>query len=108
MPQPRDEESQGSGVIIRADGYILTNNHVVDDADELKVRLKDGRTDTIRVDRAPGSPARELTWDEVNEKFIDCARHSRRVTNDSAAKAFTILRELETIDDIARITDLLR
>jgi serine protease Do len=43
IPQPRDEENQGSGVIIRADGYILTNNHVVDDADELKVRLKDGR-----------------------------------------------------------------
>lgn len=34
---------QGSGVIIRADGYILTNHHVVEDADEIKVRLKDGR-----------------------------------------------------------------
>ena len=43
MPQMRDEESQGSGVIIRADGFILTNNHVVDNADELKIRLKDGR-----------------------------------------------------------------
>ncbi len=34
----------GSGVIVREDGYILTNNHVVADADELTVELFDGRT----------------------------------------------------------------
>jgi len=33
----------GSGVIVSADGYILTNNHVVADADEITVRLQDGR-----------------------------------------------------------------
>ena len=33
----------GSGVIISADGYIATNNHVVEDADEITVRLADGR-----------------------------------------------------------------
>ncbi len=33
----------GSGVLIRSNGYIVTNNHVVADADELKVRLSDGR-----------------------------------------------------------------
>ncbi|MEZ4701955.1 MAG: trypsin-like peptidase domain-containing protein [Rhodothermales bacterium] len=33
----------GSGVLIRDDGYIVTNNHVVEDADQLKVRLSDGR-----------------------------------------------------------------
>lgn len=35
---------QGSGVIIRSNGYILTNRHVVEDADTIEVRLKDGRT----------------------------------------------------------------
>ena len=39
----------GSGVIVSADGYILTNNHVVDDADSLKVTLSDGRILTAKV-----------------------------------------------------------
>jgi len=40
----RSTRSEGSGFLIRADGYILTNHHVVADADKLEVRLKDGRT----------------------------------------------------------------
>ena len=40
LPQ---REGMGSGVIVRSDGYILTNNHVVEDADELVVELSDGR-----------------------------------------------------------------
>ena len=32
----------GSGIIISEDGYIITNNHVIDDVDELQVKLIDG------------------------------------------------------------------
>ncbi|SDG95589.1 MULTISPECIES: Do family serine endopeptidase [unclassified Duganella] len=38
-----DESSLGSGVIVSAQGYILTNNHVVEAADEIEVVLPDGR-----------------------------------------------------------------
>ena len=39
----------GSGVIASQDGYILTNNHVVDGVDEVKVELPDNRTFTAKV-----------------------------------------------------------
>ena len=39
--QQRPVKSLGSGFIISADGYILTNNHVVQDADEIKITLSD-------------------------------------------------------------------
>jgi len=43
------QEGIGSGVIVSKDGYILTNNHVVDGADEVKVALQDGRHFTAKV-----------------------------------------------------------
>jgi serine protease Do len=49
-PQARpDRVSGGSGFIISDDGYILTNNHVVEDADQLKVFLQDRRSFTAEV-----------------------------------------------------------
>jgi serine protease Do len=51
MPSPEEQQhtSLGSGFIISRDGYILTNNHVVDGADEVTVRLQDRRTLTASV-----------------------------------------------------------
>ena len=43
------QEGLGSGVIATKDGYILTNNHVVEGADEVKVSLQDGREFTAKV-----------------------------------------------------------
>ena len=42
-PQERRQRGIGSGVIFSADGYILTNNHVIEDADEVRVMLSDER-----------------------------------------------------------------
>ncbi len=41
--QPQRRSGLGSGVIVSGDGYILTNNHVVEAADEIEVALHDGR-----------------------------------------------------------------
>jgi serine protease Do len=43
MQEPRFQEGSGSGFIVSADGYILTNNHVVDGSDQVTVRLLDRR-----------------------------------------------------------------
>jgi serine protease Do len=48
MEVPR-QQGIGSGVVATKDGYILTNNHVVDGADEVKVALQDGREFTAKV-----------------------------------------------------------
>jgi len=42
-PEERDVTSLGSGVIVSADGYIITNSHVIRDAEEIKVTLYDKR-----------------------------------------------------------------
>ena len=50
---PRDEalvqNSLGSGVIVTNEGHIITNNHVVDQVDEIEVQLSDGRTEKARL-----------------------------------------------------------
>ena len=50
---PRDEalvqNSLGSGVIVTNEGHIITNNHVVDQVDEVEVQLSDGQTKKARV-----------------------------------------------------------
>ncbi len=49
QPQEQRETGTGSGVIVTPDGYILTNNHVVEDASEVQVTLHDNRQFKAKV-----------------------------------------------------------
>jgi serine protease Do len=49
MPSPRQREGEGSGFIIDNDGYIVTNNHVVDGATSIEITLNDGQQYQARV-----------------------------------------------------------
>ncbi len=54
-PPEREFQSAGSGVIVDAErGYVLTNNHVIAQADEIIVGRKDGRRPSAR--ESPGCP----------------------------------------------------
>src|SRR5262249_4974620 len=46
---PRPVQSEGSGFIVRPDGYIFTNVHVIEDSDKIDVKLRDGREFPARV-----------------------------------------------------------
>jgi 2-methylcitrate dehydratase PrpD len=74
---------------------------------EVEALLKGGRSDQIRVDVAPGAPARELTWDEVQEKFMDCAKQAPRISHENAASAFAAIKALDQANDVSTITSLL-
>ncbi len=47
--RPREVSGYGSGVIISPDGYIITNNHVIDGAETVEVKLNDNRTFTAEI-----------------------------------------------------------
>ena len=65
---PRVQRGLGSGVIVSADGYILTNNHVVDDVETVKVELSDDRTFTGKV--VGTDPATDLAVVKINAKGL--------------------------------------
>jgi Do/DeqQ family serine protease len=69
--RPRETNGYGSGVIISDDGYIITNNHVVENAESVDVTLNDKRTFTAKViGRDPGSDIALLKIKAENLPFI--------------------------------------
>lgn len=69
--KPREVQGYGSGVIISADGFIVTNNHVIENAESVDVTLNDKRTFTAKVvGRDPGSDIALLKIKAVNLPYI--------------------------------------
>jgi serine protease Do len=70
--QPQPVAGFGSGVIISNDGYIVTNNHVIDNAEEIQVTLNDNRTfEKVKlVGRDPDTDLAVLKIDEKDLPFI--------------------------------------
>jgi serine protease Do len=65
-------EGTGSGVIISADGYILTNNHVVDSADNINVTLNDGRE--FKGERVGTDPKTDLAVIRIKADHLTYAK----------------------------------
>jgi 2-methylcitrate dehydratase PrpD len=73
---------------------------------ELEVRTRNGRIERMRIDTIPGHPTKELGWDAIEAKFMDCARYGG-LAEARAAQAYTSLRTLETCENVSEIVELL-
>lgn len=74
----RPRRSSGSGFFISADGYVVTNNHVIDGTEEISVSLSDGRTlsaEVVGTDQATDLALLRVTEDNDGEfAFVELAR----------------------------------
>jgi serine protease Do len=71
-PKKWKEQSLGSGVIVSPDGYIITNNHVVEQADEVRVTLLDKRTFKAKVIGA--DPKTDVAVVKINARDLPTVR----------------------------------
>lgn len=65
----RRRRGAGSGVVVSGEGYILTNNHVVEDSDEVTVTFSDGRTERAKV--VGTDPPTDLALLKVDPKGLE-------------------------------------
>lgn len=73
MPQ-QQQQASGYGVIISDDGYIVTNNHVVDNAEKIEVALDDKRTFTAKLIGA--DPSTDLALLKIDQTNLPYAKFS--------------------------------
>ncbi len=80
MPTPKEQPGLGSGVIVDSKGYILTNNHVIKDANEITVKLTDGRSakaKVIGVDPESDLAVLKISIDKLPVISIGSAKNKR-------------------------------
>ena len=68
QPQSRTQISSGSGVIINGEGYIVTNNHVIDRAEEIEVSLHDNRS--YKAELVGTDPATDIALIRIKESGL--------------------------------------
>jgi serine protease Do len=71
---PQSQEGIGSGVIYRSDGYIITNDHVIQGAREVNVAFADGTTERGQV--VAGDPRADIAVVKVNRDNLPAAKFS--------------------------------
>ena len=81
MPQaPRNTATEGSGFFISADGYAVTNNHVINNAKTVQVITDDGRTLTAKViGTDPGTDLAVIKVDGHNIPFVKFSEREPRI-----------------------------
>jgi 2-methylcitrate dehydratase PrpD len=72
----------------------------------LEITLTDGRVIRDRADFGKGSPANPMTYEEVADKFRECAAYSRW-PKQKAEKVVAMVRELEGLRNVRQLTALL-
>jgi 2-methylcitrate dehydratase PrpD len=72
----------------------------------LDIRLRDGQTISGRADFAKGSPAIPMSYQEVTEKFLDCAAFAQW-PREKANRVIDTVSKLETVTDVRTLTSLL-
>src|SRR5215217_8524054 len=77
---PRQASGQGSGFFISADGYAVTNNHVVDNADNVEIATDDGKTYTAKViGTDPRTDLAVIKVDGANFPYVSLADTAPRI-----------------------------
>jgi serine protease Do len=71
MPRGYTREGLGTGVVVGTDGYILTNNHVVEGADEISVKLSDNRT--FKAEIVGSDPKTDIAVLKIDGKDLSTA-----------------------------------
>ena len=71
VPKDRVQRALGSGVIVSSDGYIITNNHVVGDADTISVTLPNDSTKEYKAKLIGTDPKSDIAVIKINEKNLN-------------------------------------
>jgi 2-methylcitrate dehydratase PrpD len=73
---------------------------------EVRIALKDGSEHSLRVDTPRGDPSRPLGWDELAEKFRDCA--GMILPSEAVERTLCLVERLEELRDVGGLTETLR